>query len=131
MHLEYPKSQPLSLSLWALMTAINITDSNGTVGLDTYYLFIQYCRMLPFAKARPLIVPSRFSIINTSDSIDGLRSWLVILFASIGLKHVPSCIFLTFANVASHPLSPNFFIPFVKLYVWANIWPNTVDSSVV
>ena len=93
--------------------------------------FIQSCWMLPFSKSPPLILPSRFSVSKMIDSIARLRSWLVSLFTSIGLKHVLRCSFLNSSNVASNTLSSTFFIPFVKLYVWANIWPNTVASSVV
>ena len=61
------------------MTAVNITDSNETVGLDTSYLFIQSRLMLPFAQACPLILPSHLFVRNMSDSVACLCSLLVRL----------------------------------------------------
>ena len=95
-----------SLSFWASMTAVNITGYNVNVGLDTYSLFVQSRWMLPFAQACSFILPSCFSVRNISDSIAFLRSWLVILCTSIGLKHVMACILFTYDNAAYNPLSP-------------------------
>ena len=120
-----------SIYSWVLMTAVNINDSNKTVLLDTSYLFTQSHWMLPFAQYCPLILPSRFSVRKMRNSMDRLRSWLVILFTSIGLKHVLSCSCLISNNASYNIFSPNWFITFVRLYVWENIWPNTVAYSIV
>ena len=103
---------------WASMTAFNITDSNTTVVLDTSSLLIQSHWMLPFAQARTLIIPPRFSVINMSNYVARLRSWIVILFTSIGLKHALSCGWLISNNASYNIFLPNLFIPFYGLYVW-------------
>ena len=113
------------------MNVVNITDYNANVGLDTSYLFIQSHWILPFSQACPLTLTSRFYFRKMRDSIACLRYWLVSLFTSIGMKHVISCTCLTSDNASFNPLSPNFWMTFEKLHVWANIWPTTVVSSVV
>ena len=76
-------------------------------------------------------LPSCFSVRKMSNSIARLRYWFVSLLVSIGMKHVISCSFLTSENAAYNHLLPKHLIPFDKLYVWANIWPNTMVSYVV
>ena len=99
------------------MDDVSINDSNATVVLDTYSLFIQAFLMLPFVQASPLIITSRFLVINMINSIARLHYLLVILFKSIGLNHVLPFICLTYANEQFNVLSSNFLITFVKLYV--------------
>ena len=113
------------------MTAVNINDSNATVGFDTSYLFIQSRWILSFAQVCPLILPSPFFVRNMSDFIAPLRSWIVIFFTSIGLKRVLSFSCLTSDHRAFNPLLPNFLTPFIKLYFWANSWPKIMASYFV
>ena len=113
------------------MASIDITDSNATVGSYISSLFIQSCWILQFAQACSLINPSYFSVRNMRNSQPCLHYWLVSLLELIGLNNVLTCSFLTSANTASNYLSPKLLIPFFKLYVWENIWPRTVISSVV
>ena len=56
------------------MIAVNITDSNATVVLDTSSVFIQSHCMITFAQARHLILSSRFFVINMSNYMARLRS---------------------------------------------------------
>ena len=120
-----------SLYLWALMTAVNITDTNAAVGLGTYSLFIQYLWMLPFSQVCPLIIPSRLFVRNMIDSITRLYYWLVRLFTSNVMNHIMSCSWLSSDNAEFNTLSPDFLINFDKLYVYTNIWPNNVASFVL
>ena len=73
--------------------------------------------MIPFAQARPLILTLSFSVRKVSDFIYHLRSLVVSLFISIGIKHVLSCGSLNSANSVVNPLTQNLFVPFDKSYV--------------
>ena len=55
------------------MTVNNISDPNATIGIDSSYLFIQYCGMIQFAQDCPLILPSPFSVIMMINSTSRLR----------------------------------------------------------
>ena len=66
-----------------------------------------------------------------SNNIAHVHYWLVRFLALIGVKNVMLCSCFTYANIVFNPLSQKIFIPFVKLYIWENIWLHTVISSVV
>ena len=99
---------------------------------NLYFLFIHTVLLSPSIWALlsfnyTIIITSR----NMSNNIAHVHYWLVRFLALIGVKNVMLCSCFTYANIVFNPLSQKIFIPFVKLYIWENIWLHTVISSVV